>query len=47
MVEHAAFNANDLHWFDPIALDASNDSGFETHTGPVSGDTFSLYYLQR
>ena len=32
--------------FGPTALDASNDNGFEDHTGPLSGGSFAVTYSQ-
>jgi hypothetical protein len=40
-------NGTTLGAFGPIALDASNQFGFEDHTGPLSGGTdFSISYIQ-
>jgi hypothetical protein len=39
-------NGQDPSSFNPVALDASNSSGFEDHTGPLSGGNFSITYEQ-
>ncbi|GDY28546.1 G1 family glutamic endopeptidase [Gandjariella thermophila] len=42
----ATVNGSPLGNYGPVALDASNSSGFEDHTGPLSGGGFSITYLQ-
>ncbi len=39
-------NGQDASAFNPIALDASNNNGFEDHTGGLSGGSFAVTYSQ-
>jgi hypothetical protein len=39
-------NGSDAGSFNPVALDASNSSGFEDHTSGLSGGSFSIAYEQ-
>jgi hypothetical protein len=43
---NAKVNGSPLANYGPVALDASNNSGFEDHTGSLSGGNFSISYLQ-
>jgi Peptidase A4 family len=40
----AAANGKELSSFQPTALDASGDNGYQDHTGPLSGGTFVISY---
>jgi len=43
---NATVNGNPLGDYDPVAMDASNSSGYEDHTSGLSGGTdFSISYL--
>lgn len=42
----ATINGGSLSNYSPVALDASNDSGFEDQTGSLSGGNFSIAYLR-
>jgi hypothetical protein len=41
-----SINGQDASAYSPVALDASNSSGFEDHTSALSGGSFSVSYSQ-
>jgi hypothetical protein len=42
----ATANGRPLSAYGPVALDASSSGGYENHTGPLSGGSFSISYLR-